>query len=190
MVGSIFFDPLQRKHFPLLCKWLNTSHVHKWWGENHVWSMEDIEAKYNSYVDHYKLIEGVRKPIFPYIIQYQALSIGFIQYYNVHDFPHDGKSSFKNLPPLTASLDVYIGEQEYLGKGLGVLIVKEFINTKLWQKFNFCFVDPEKKNYPSVRTFRKLHFQEISQDYDEDIVCMIKSKNGVINSSDLSNYSD
>lgn len=65
----IKFLPLARHHLPLLCKWQNTPHVHKWWGNGHNWTMADIEHKYSSYIDRYKIVNQEKKPIYPYIIQ-------------------------------------------------------------------------------------------------------------------------
>lgn len=93
------FEPLKESHFPLMLKWLQSPHVQQWWPrtsqpeiqtENSAeadYTLEDIKAKYSSYVKGYKSVDGARKPIQGFIIQVEQASIGYIQIYQAYDFP-------------------------------------------------------------------------------------------------------
>ena len=66
--ADIKFTSLKHHHLKLLHKWMNIEHVHKWWGENHVWSIQDIKNKYNSYINGYKLVNGIKKTSIPILL--------------------------------------------------------------------------------------------------------------------------
>ncbi len=125
------FVPLTTEHFPLLVIWLNIPHVSEWWSDGKVWDEAAVAEKYSSYVECYKINEcGKKKSIFPFVIQYQGAAIGYIQYYNVHDFERESFSVVQqHLPASCAALDFFIGDEAYLGKGLGTVTLVQFLQT-------------------------------------------------------------
>lgn len=58
---TITFQPLQESHFPMLLKWLETPHVKAWWDPEVRWPPELIKEKYESYVQVYKVEQGLKK---------------------------------------------------------------------------------------------------------------------------------
>lgn len=180
----ISFLPLQLEHLSFLQRWINTPHVHKWWGENRHWTMADIQHKYSTYVDGYKSVNDIKKPIYPYVIQVERPLVGYIQYYNVHDFPWEGKVSLKGLPKLTAALDLYIGEEDYIGKGLSSEIISRFLHEHVWKRFKACIVDPETENTASIITFNKLSFNPLYSNENQEVLYMIKFRDTVSKEKD------
>jgi aminoglycoside 6'-N-acetyltransferase len=169
--ADIKFTALTDDHLKLLHKWMNIEYVHKWWGENHIWSIQDIENKYNSYVDGYKLVDGTKKAIHPYIIMKSDQPIGYIQYYNIDDF-----TNLIELPKSTAGLDLYIGKIEYINCGLGPAIIKKFIDNYISQNFDNYAVELEKENIASIKCFTKLEFKNIPNLQCKNKIFMLKSK--------------
>ncbi len=161
-VPSIHFTPLQPIHFPLLLKWINMDHVSRWWRENRHWSLEDITQKYETYCKGYKVIGTLTKPIYAFIIEVQSQPLGFIQYYNAYDFPREDGTIPQELPENLAALDFYIGEPEFIGKGLSPLILNTFLNDYVKVEFNTCFVDPDRANKRAIRAYEKAGFQRAS----------------------------
>ncbi len=47
----------------------------------------------------------------------RVVAIGYVQFYNKHDFPPAQNYNTNDLPKNCAGLDIYIGEEKYLGKG-------------------------------------------------------------------------
>ena len=154
------FVPFKIEHFPVVVTWLNTPHVAQWWSDGRVWDEKAVTEKYSSYVDGYKSNEhGEKKPIFPFIIEYQGAAIGYIQYYNVYDFERDSFSSIEQyLSASCAALDFFIGDETYLGKGLGTAILVQFLQEYIFKNFGACYVDPEKENHRALRTYEKSGF--------------------------------
>lgn len=172
---DIHFIPLHTDHFPLLYKWINTPHVYRWWGENQAWSIEDIENKYSTYVNRYKLVDHQIKPIFPYIIQCKERYIGYIQHYNVHDFIKE--PDIVNLPKLTNGFDLYIGEKDYIGKGVGQKTIEKFIHIHIREHSVAYFASLDKRNTTAIECLKRLGFQDIlSNDRKDNTLYMLKDK--------------
>jgi len=161
-LSDIRFQQLEKHHLPLIVKWLNEPHVWKWWGEGKVWTISDIEAKYSSYLEQYKIETGIKKPIYPFIICLRDTPIGYIQYYNAFDFPRQGyaiKDIWKEPASSLAALDFYVGDLSCLGKGIGSIVLRGFLKSHVYHRFSTCLVDPEKDNFHAVRAYEKAGFK-------------------------------
>ncbi|MBI2791842.1 MAG: GNAT family N-acetyltransferase [Gammaproteobacteria bacterium] len=172
---DLSFKPLLPEYYHLMQKWINTPHVATWWGEGKTWSFEDIESKYDSYVHGFKEINGKKRPIKGYVIFCDNIPIGYIQYYDAYHFPRDGYQLL-NLPPSLASIDLFIGEPEYLGKGLGVALLKQFITQFVWQHFDNCFVDADANNAQAIHTYIKAGFSIHKELSSTKIICLLRKK--------------
>jgi aminoglycoside 6'-N-acetyltransferase len=160
---EIGFYPLKVENFPLMAIWLNEPDVHKWWGEGKQWSLQDVKLKYATYTKQYKEQKGERKSIYPYVITFHDKEIGYIQYYDAHDFPReDGDRLVELLKPL-AAIDLFIGDPNFIRKGLGGVILDEFIIRFVWNRFDSCFVDPDLENKAAIRAYQKADFHGIKE---------------------------
>lgn len=173
---TIFFKPLQDSHLPLLLKWLETPHVKAWWDQEIQWTPELIEEKFGSYVQGYKLEQGVRKPFQAYVIYVEHTPIGYIQLYNAHDFSRDYPVSLKEFPPSLAAIDFFIGEEESLGKGLGSRILTQFLQECVDPFYDACFVDPDTANVKAVRVYEKTGFKTVKMIQEGKITWMLRTQ--------------
>lgn len=177
---SIDFLPLTEAHLPLLLKWLETPHVKEWWDQDVVWTEELIREKYSSYVQGYKRLEIagkiVKKPIHAYIINYNNNPIGYIQYYNAYDFPREQGDKLEDLPLSLASIDLFIGEKEYIGEGIGPLLMDQFIQNYIFKNFSAVFVDPDTGNTGAIKAYKKCGFKIVRKFSNKKIVWMIKGR--------------
>ncbi|MCC2646794.1 MAG: hypothetical protein K0R02_859 [Rickettsiaceae bacterium] len=187
---TISFLPLQREHLPLLLKWLETPHVKAWWpvdqsfseGRDHdvAWTPELIEEKYESYISGYKILKldskVITKPIHAYIICINGIEAGYIQFYNAHDFPREQGYETNELPQNCASIDVYIGEAEFIGKGFGPKSIEQFTNEYIFPKYDYVFVDPDTKNYGAIIAYEKCGFKIIKHVNNGEVTWMVKGR--------------
>lgn len=155
---NIHFTPLTEIHFPLLLKWLTTPHIRAWWDKDIHWTNEKITEKYLPYTRKYKILNGDKKPIYPFIILLDEMPVGYIQYYNRYDFAPELGYELVDLPQSLAAIDFYIGEEKYLGKGIGSAALRLFLKEYVLPKFNTCLVDPDNKNKVAIRTYQKAGF--------------------------------
>ncbi|MGI4850498.1 MAG: GNAT family N-acetyltransferase, partial [Janthinobacterium lividum] len=62
---------------------------------------------------------------------------------------------------------IYIGEKEYLGKGIGTEALSLFL--RFYEDFDrsYIFVDPDLKNIAAIKTYQKVGFEMIQQNIDD-----------------------
>lgn len=168
---TITFEPLSESHFPLLLKWLESSHVKKWWDQDVTYTMDSVREKYRSYVGGYKKIEGKKKPIHAYIINTKTAPVGYIQIYNAYDFPRS--KLLLDLPRNLAAFDIFIGEEKSLGKHLGSKAIIEFLK---WHRggYSYLFADPDLSNRAAIQCYESAGFKRIAEHKDVGEVWMLK----------------
>lgn len=179
---NITFVPLAVSHFPLLLKWLEAPHVKAWWDQDINWTPEIIRQKYESYTRSYKVLKledrRIQKPIHAFVIALDDHPIGYIQYYNKHDFPsHHGYDS-SDLPRSCAGFDWYIGESEFTGRGIGSQVLSMFIQEHVFPKFQYVFVDPESNNSIAIRAYKKAGFARVKE--VNNVVWMMLKANSLL----------
>jgi aminoglycoside 6'-N-acetyltransferase len=172
---DIKFISLDKKHFPMLQIWLNNSHVNSWYGESKRWSIQNVVNKYDSYCHGYKIESKIHKPINAFIINVNENDIGFIQYYNAYDFSRDGYELI-NMPKSLAAIDIFIGEENFIGQSIGPAVISKFLEDHVFKKFDYVLVDPNNKNKSAIRCFQKLGFKKINEMKVKSMICMLKSR--------------
>lgn len=171
---KLTFIPLQESHFPLLLKWLETPHVKTWWDQDVQWTSKLIKKKFETYVQGYKILKNIKKPIHSFIICKEGKEIGYIQFYNAYDFPQEQDYMIERLPKNMASLDVFIGEKDEVGKGLGPLLLTQFLKEHIDPLYEACFADPDTTNVQAIRTYEKAGFKAIKTVNKGAITWMIR----------------
>jgi RimJ/RimL family protein N-acetyltransferase len=175
---NITFEPLKELHFPLMLKWLETTHVKKWWDQDVVYTIDLVKEKYASYAQGYKQEKGVNKPVFAYIINVNLEPIGYIQLYNAYDFPRDNK--LVDLPKNLGAFDIFIGEEQYLGKNLGSSAISKFLSS-YGSNYSHIFVDPDSNNIAAIKSYEKAGFIKFAeQKYDNEIWMLKDNRTTII----------
>lgn len=168
---NIIFKPLSESYFPLLLKWLEMPHVKAWWDQDIKWTLNLIQEKYTSYVKGYKLENGIAKSISAYIIYVDETPIGYIQIYSAYDFLRS--KPLEGLPKKLAAFDVFIGEKDYLKRGIGSKAIKEFLD-QYSQTYTHFFADPEATNIAAIRAYKKAGFKIIEAQSDTNEIWMLR----------------
>jgi RimJ/RimL family protein N-acetyltransferase len=170
---KIHFTALAKSHFLLLLKWLEKPHVKRWWDQDIQWTSALIQKKFGSYVKGYKLEKGKAKKIKAYIVCVDEIPIGYIQLYNAYDFPRS--KPLQGLPESLAAFDIFIGEENYIGSGIGSKIIALFLN-EYAAAYKYVFVDPDSFNHAAIRAYEKTGFKKISEQTDTDEIGMLKNQ--------------
>jgi aminoglycoside 6'-N-acetyltransferase len=186
---NISFKPLSSSDFPKLLEWLNAPHVNKWWDKGFNWTIEAVKEKYEEYIKsediNCYIIETASearqsKWIASQVRSYkqessqipQLFPIGLIQTYKVDKFPPAKHKAI--LPANLWGVDMFIGEELLLGKGIGTTALKLFIEKHA--DFEYLLIDPHKDNIAAIKAYQKCGFQEIARDEGVDEVWMIRKK--------------
>ena len=178
------FAKLDYADFPLMLKWLKTAHVHRWWNPEITWTAELIQKRYGDYVNGYKrltLSDGIvqkiiEKPVSAFIMMINDERIGYIQLYNAYDFPRAQGGVLRDLPKNLAAIDLFIGETQWTGKGIGPILITEFAEKNIFKDYDAVFVDPKIENIHAIKAYRKAGFKEVESYAETDVVWMVLEK--------------
>jgi aminoglycoside 6'-N-acetyltransferase len=80
------------------------------------------------------------------------------------------------LPLNLAGLDIYIGNIEYCNKGLGAIIINQFLDRNVFDKFTACLVDPKRANLIAISSYKKAGFGNVQMNFDDKVNYMIKKR--------------
>ena len=151
---NIKFRKLQMEDLPLMHKWLNEPHVHEWYDKDKQNTSEEITNRYAP-----KIRE--EKPTDCYIVLYENNPIAYIQTYKVNDWPEFG--DYVGVDDNTASVDLFIGDSSYMGKGFGSLMLKKFLSEIIFanEKITTCIIGPEPKNTRAIKAYEKVGFKYV-----------------------------
>ena len=131
--------------------WLTKPHVSRWWrGLN---TLELVKDEFESCIDG-------SEPSLVFIAIVKQKPIGLIQTYAVSDYPDHAKSVGLDR---AVGIDLFIGEENYINKGYGTVMLGEFIDSVIKQKyksFDLVVADPETANTASIRAFEKAGFKK------------------------------
>jgi aminoglycoside 6'-N-acetyltransferase len=152
----IEFRPLAEDDLPLVEEWLHREHVRRWWRDDLSESLAEYRAA----------IQG-REPTDHYLVVVDGLPAGLIQTYLVSNYPD--WEEVVQVGPGVAGVDILIGDEKLIGRGLGPSILTEFAR-------GIVFADPrtiavvatvEEQNRRSWRAFEKAGFRHV-RDVEED----------------------
>ena len=155
-----------------LYNWCKNEYVYKWF-EQRLLSYEEIVNKYKN------KLENKKQDL--YIIKSNNKDIGLVQIYKfVNDIGLE-LNDYKNI----YEYDLFIGEKDYLNKGLGKKIVGE-INNKIYKEYkgDAIILRPFKKNKRAIKCYEKCNYKKILKyegfntlKYKEDIVVLLNINN-------------
>lgn len=129
----------------LIETWLHKEYIKKWYGEPEEWLAEirNDNGEFG-WLNHY-------------IVMHKDTSIGFCQYYNCAKTPVGFE--WDNEPPGTFAIDYLIGEESYLKKGLGSVIIQKLCQLISSYESPIQFIaDPAPENVDSIKLLEKNGF--------------------------------
>ena len=140
-------------NYKLMHKWCSQKFIYEWF-EQRILSYDEIVNKYKT-----KLITRKQELFF---VSYNEKNIGFVQIYKYEDNKHDKLNKYNNI----YEYDIFIGEEEYLSKGIGTEIVN-YINKYIYNKYlaDCIILRPFKRNIRAIKCYEKNGF-DIIDEYD------------------------
>lgn len=147
---KLTFRPLTVAYFELFAYWLSKPHVNAWWREP-----ATVEHVSKDYGDCTRGDFTTRV----YVVQDDDKPIGIIQAFRLADYPEE-----EAYYPLRGaiSIDYLIGEEDYVGRGVGTQMIREFIDTvarPLYSDATGVATGAEVANKASLGALRKAGFE-------------------------------
>lgn len=146
----MYFKLASKEHVHLIKTWLKQEHVSKYFYgeglENTIQDLEKFTTSKKSLWTHYLAYDQE--------IPFAYLMTSFI---SPSDKPY---SKYLETTTKAITLDLFIGDINYLGKGLSHSMIKQF----LVQNFSFVtdvFIDPEKANTKAIHVYEKTGFKKL-----------------------------
>ena len=149
-------------------EWCQNKDVYEWF-EQRILTYDEIVSKYKN-----KLLNKKQDL---YLINYNNKDIGLVQIYKYED---DINLNYNN----TYEYDLFIGNTNYLNKGIGKEIV-ELIDNLIYTKYksDYIILRPFKRNIRAIKCYQKCGFKIIKEykgkdtlGSSEDIVVLINSR--------------
>lgn len=149
-VREFVFKRVESQDLQLLFRWFNQPYIAELWAEPKTW--DEFREKW---------LDKILKD-FNYVAYIDGVSIGYIRYYHVND---DDRKNFAGvyIPEPSVGSDLFIGEPEYLGKGYGAEMIRQFIAFVKSQEPNCkaMVIDPASDNLRAIACYEKVGFQKV-----------------------------
>ena len=157
---NISFRRLTHDDLPLMHRWLNAGEAFKWYGLKPT-TLEEISAEYAPIIER-------TDPTFGYVILIDDQPAGYIQWYLIHDHPDYARQV--DVPTDSAGVDLFIGEEQFLHRGLGSAIMHAFLHDFVFadDRVGRCIIDPDERNTIAIRAYEKAGFHHLKTVQVED----------------------
>lgn len=151
----IAFEPLRTDDLPLLREWLGREHVRRWWRDG------------GQSLEHAQDALAGRDRTRYFVIVLDGRPVGMIETYLLGDEPE--WAALIGEGPDGAGVDLFIGEEDAVGRGLGPRVLAQFACEIVFAnpETNACVATVEEPNRRSWRAFEKAGFRHV-RDVEED----------------------
>ncbi len=149
----ITFRPLQPADLHTLHDWLTRPHVAEWWQPTPSFAELDEE-----YAEHFAGTSGVK----PYVALADGSPIGYIQSYTA--MGSGGGWWTDEQDPGVRGIDQFLANAGDLGRGLGSLMVRTFVETLFADPaVTRVQTDPSPENHRAIRAYEKAGFRRVKE---------------------------
>lgn len=156
----IEFKNLNLQHCFILHQWLQLSHVKEFW--------DDGDRKLEQVINHYIKTDETNR----YLFYINNVAVGYIQMYYINSIHQYAKLA--NLASECYGIDFFIGNTDYLGKGLSSQVITEFITR--YGNNKPVIVDPLINNHKAIHIYEKIGFKTVNKfiENDKHYLLMVK----------------
>ncbi len=151
----IAFEPLAADDLPLLREWLGREHVRRWWRDR------------GQSLQHAEDALAGRDRTRYFVIVLDGRRVGMIETYLLRDEPE--WAALVGEGPDGAGVDLLIGEEDAVGRGLGPQVLEQFAREIVFanRETTALVATVEEPNHRSWRAFEKAGFRHV-RDVEED----------------------
>jgi RimJ/RimL family protein N-acetyltransferase len=166
---QVTFRPLAFGDLDRLRRWLNAPHVFEWWGvTSGPGSLGGAGADAATVEQvHEKYAPGIASDAATthrHVIQVDGRAVGLIQHYRLEDEP-DYAAAIDEAAPGAAGIDLFIGELDTVGRGVGAVALDAYVRTVVFADPHVtrAVAGPHPRNTRSCRAFEKAGFVAVRE---------------------------
>jgi aminoglycoside 6'-N-acetyltransferase len=150
--------------YELLVRWRNEPHVREWWDP------DDPPTTLASAIEEYRADTRRDSPTTACIIEQDGSPIGFLQFYRWSDEPSDAEVLGISLEQEAWGLDLFIGEQAMVGRGVGPRVI-DLLCRFLFEERGASSVAlvAAQENARALRAYEKAGFRRVRSVLDTDV---------------------
>lgn len=147
----IAFRPLCMDDLPRVSGWLAAGPARRWFARR--------DMTYEEVADHFGPIIRGERPTLGYIVIYAGEPAGYVQTYRLRDHPRYWRAL--QVEPGAAGLDLFIGREDLLYRGLGAAVARRFLREVVFgaTDASTCVVGPDPQNRAAIRAYEKAGFR-------------------------------
>ncbi len=173
---DIGFRPVQCDDLALLAGWMDLPHWRKWWG--------DPDSELDNIRD---MIEG-RDTSRPFLFFLNGRETGYIQYWFIGH--HQNKSWIAGhpwlaeLPGEAIGVDLSIGNEKDLGRGIGSSVLRAFVVRLQSLGYTTIIIDPDPGNDRAIKAYWKAGFRPVrhlADKYDDVLIMQFEMNENELN---------
>lgn len=157
--ANISFHRIEKKHHALVQDWLQKKHIQPYYfGEGLRNTLKNLELAVQG-IDH-----NGEYSFEHWIACVDDQPMGFLMTSLVAG-PYDAKDEYNKWfkeGKKTITLDLLIGEEIFLGKGLSSPMIQEFLRDKFPQ-VSTVLIDPELTNSKAIHVYEKVGFKKVEK---------------------------
>jgi RimJ/RimL family protein N-acetyltransferase len=157
---NITFRLLAHDDLSMMHRWLNEGAAFEWYGLKPT-TLEEIVAEYTPTIEQ-------TEPVFGFVIEIDDRSAGYIQWYLIRDHPDYARQM--DVPDDSAGIDLFIGEESFLHRGLGAHILRVFLRDVVFadERVGRAIIGPDERNAIAIRAYEKARFRYLKTVVIED----------------------
>jgi len=150
--ARISFRRMTPDDLSLMHQWLQMPPVLEWWWGGVAPAYAAVAEKYGPRIRGESLTQA-------YFILYDDRPVGYIQTYRISDYPE--YATAVDVDKAAAGVDLFIGEADYLHKGLGSHIPRRFLRDVVFATSDIvsCIIGPSETNAIAIRAYEKAAFR-------------------------------
>ncbi len=159
---KVEFRPLEESDLPLLHRWLNQDHMRAFYQKETI-SLEAVTKKYTPRIKN-------EVPTLCHIAMIDGKPFGKIQCYRVADYP---KFAQEIGVSDGISVDLFIGEPQFLGKGFGASLLEQYLKEAFsaFPSESRCYICHEIENVAALGCTKSVGFRSIGAVVEEGVQC-------------------
>lgn len=154
MTARVTLRPLARRDLDLLHRWMNAPHLVPFYMHGPI-SGDAVEEKFTPRLDPGHSVRCV-------IAEADGQAYGYLQWYHNRDHPDWGVDTIGQ--PDGISIDYYIGDPGYLGRGLGAPMLEALVMEvlpRLAPRDRTAFIGHDRTNHRAIRCTERAGFKGV-----------------------------